>query len=139
MEIDMNYVKQAYALSASKKVLAKELYEQAVAKLVCKDYVLRIHDAHVDLSAIFGELWLLRNKNNGAFWNDWNLYAEANVAFNYANLSLGIKGKFFELARQIVADERRVEDIKLKKMTKQMDSILTATTVEKIRSKAGFR
>lgn len=127
----MNYVKQAYELAADKKVLAKELYEQAVTKLVSKTYTLRIYDAHTDLSAIFGELWLLKNKKDNAFLTDWSLYAEANVAFNYANLNYGISGRFIDLAKTLVAADKRVCNKQLAKMARQMNSVLTATTADK--------
>jgi hypothetical protein len=59
-------------------------------------------------------------------------YAEANVAFNYANFTLGIRGRFTELAKSLVAESECVDNAELKKMAKQMDSVLTATTEDKI-------
>ena len=124
---NMNYVKQAYELAADKKVLAKELYEQAVTKLVSKTYTLRIYDAHTDLSAIFGELWLLKNKKDNAFLTDWSLYAEANVAFNYANLTLGIGGRFKELALEVNESTHLIDEIELQAISDSLNFVLTDT------------
>lgn len=126
----MNYVKQAYELSADKKQHALALYKNAVVELVSKDYVLRVDDAHTELSAIFGQYWLMTQRGSGAFWLDSVLYAEANIAFNYANLTLGIDGRFIALAESLVDAEQRIGKKELKAMSKQMDSILTATTAK---------
>ena len=124
----MDYVKQAYELSSDKKQQAVSLYKNAVSELVNKNYVLRIDDAHTELSAIFGQYWLIANKSNGKFWLDKSLFAEANIAFNYANLTLGISGRFVALAESLVNAEQRISNKQLKAISKQMDSILTATT-----------
>lgn len=126
----MNEVKQAYALSETKKQAALTLYKQAVCALVQKDYVMRCDDAHTELSAIFGQSWLLANTSNSNGWFDGALYAEANIAFNYANLTLGIQNGFIGLAKQLVIAEQRIDDKKIYKYAKHMNSILTATTAE---------
>jgi hypothetical protein len=128
----MNYVKQAYALSDSKKQAALQLYKEAVVELVQKDYCMQVSDAHTELSAIFGTKWLFTQRESGMFWMDAKKYAEANVAFNYANFTLGISGRFTELAKSLVAESVRVSNGELKKMAKQMDSVLTATTEDRI-------
>lgn len=128
----MNYVKQAYELSADKKQQAIALYKNAVSELVHKDFVMRIDDAHTELSAIFGQHWLAMNRGAGAFWMDFALYAEANVAFNYANFNLSLEGRFVELAKSLVADEERISDCEIEDMSRQMNSILTATTAKKV-------
>ena len=126
----MDYIKQAYELDTAKKQHAIELYKRAVCELVHKDYVMREDDAHTELSAIFGVSWLCTMKSNGAFWLDRALYAEANVAFNYANFTLGTNNKFLATAKQLVAESERVSDKLLNKMNKQMNCYLTATTAE---------
>lgn len=126
----MNYIKQAYELDAVKKQSATSLYKDAVSELVRKDYVLRVNDAHTELSAIFGQNWLMINRDSGKFWLDSALYAEANIAFNYANLTLGIDGGFVNLAKSLVATDERISDKELQAMSKQMNSVLTATTAK---------
>lgn len=126
----MNYIKQAYELSADKKQHAIALYKRAIGELVHKDYVSRVNDAHTELSAIFGQYWLMTQRGSGAFWLDAALHAEANVAFNYANLTLGISGRFVALAKSLVSESERIEDKELKAMSKRMNSILTATTAK---------
>ena len=128
----MNYVKQAYELSAVKKQQALDLYKESVVELVNKNYVLRVSDAHTDLSSIFGTYWVFRNRGSGAFWKDTALYAEANIAFNYANLNLGISGGFIKLAKELVNKSERKSDKELEVFASYMDSILMATTAEYI-------
>jgi hypothetical protein len=128
----MDYIKQAFSLSNTKKQLANQLYKEAVMELVRKDYRAQDEDAHTDLSALFGIKWLYLHKGSGAFWLDAKLYAEANTAFNYANFRLGIRKQFIELATDLVADDERISDAELQLIAKQMDSILTGTTEEAI-------
>lgn len=126
----MNYIKQAYELSADKKQHAIALYKRSVGQLVNKDYVSRVVDAHTELSAIFGQYWLMTKRGSGAFWQDSALHAEANIAFNYANLTLGMSGMFVALAKSLVEDGDRIGERELEAMSRKMDSILTATTAK---------
>lgn len=131
----MNYVKQAFELSAPKKQHAIALYKLSLAELVHKDFERQINDAHVELSAIFGAYWVMQNRGSGMYWLNAELYAEANVAFNYANLQFGVEGKFMKLAKELVADSERLSDSEIAEIEKQMNCILTYTTAEKIRSR----
>ena len=131
-------VKQAYELSNEKKQHALYLYKKSVVELVNKNYEMRVDNAHTELSAIFGADWLYTMRSNGNFLRDMSLYAEANVAFNYANLTLGIGGRFVDLAKSLVADNERVDIATLKSMAKQMDSILTATKAEDFERNLSF-
>lgn len=128
----MNYVKQAYELSADKKLSAVEIYKQAVKEFVNKNYLRLCEDAQVDLSAIFGQRWLMKHRGGGAFWMDAALYAEANVAFNYANLTIGIENRFIDTAKEVVSKQDRLSDKQLKLLAAQMNCLLTATTVKKM-------
>lgn len=134
----MNHIKQAYELSADKKEHAIALYKQAVGELVNKNYVMRVKDAHTELSAIFGERWLMTKREGGAFWLDAALHAEANIAFNYANLTLGMSGGFITLAKSLVDDGERIGDKEIELMSNYMDSILTATTAKHFENRLAF-
>jgi len=125
-----NEVKQAYSLTNEKKQHALDLYKKAVIEMVNKNYEMRVDDAHTELSAIFGADWVFTMRSNGNFLFDASLYAEANVAFNYANFTLGINGEFIKLAKSLVSIEERVDDAILQSMSKKMNSVLTATTAE---------
>lgn len=127
----MNYVKQAYALDGNEKEVAKNIYKDAVEEFVNKNYKRRTYDAHTELSAIFGEMWVYRQIGDDGAKLSYELMAEANVAFNYANFTLGISGRFTEYAKELVAKANRVSDKELAAMTKQMNCMLTATTAEK--------
>lgn len=128
----MNYVQQAFELEDAKKEMAKHLYKQAVKKIANKNYVSEVDDAHTELSSLFGVSWLINNRRNVFFWVDSALYAEANIAFNYANFRLGARGKFVALAMELVEDKERISYSRLLKMGDEMNCILTATTEESI-------
>lgn len=130
----MDYVKQAFALSNDKKELALNLYKKSAAELVQKNYVMQVDDAHTELSAIFGEKWLVANSNGIDFFMNFNLYAESNIAFNYANFRLGTDKKFVKLAKELVSKSSRINDKQLNSMAKTMNYILTKTTAEKVRA-----
>ena len=125
----MDAIKQAYELSKEKKQHAITIYKRAVSELVHKDYVMGA-DAFVELSAIFGEYWVMTQRGSGKFWLDKALFAEANTAFNYANLNLGIQGGIVDLAKSLVATEERIDNKTLKQISKQMNYKLTRTTAD---------
>ncbi len=130
----MNYVKQAYELSSVKKQSALATYKQATTEFVNKNYLPQCDDPHVELGATFGLIWLMTQRSSGSFWKDAALYAEANVAFNYANLELGIRGKFITTAKELVSSSERISDKELKRIAKQMDCLMRGTSVEEIKS-----
>jgi hypothetical protein len=130
----MDYVKQAFALSNEKKELALTLYKKSVAELVQKDYEMQVDDAHTELSSIFGEKWLIANSNGIDFFMNFDLYAESNIAFNYANFRLGTDEKFVKLAKELVCKSARINDKQINSMAKTMNYMLTKTTAEQIRA-----
>jgi hypothetical protein len=128
----MDYVKQAFSISDEFKKVAVEMYKDSVREIVNKNYTFTHNDAHVELSTIFGLKWLSANKLDVFFWRNLANYAEANIAFNYANFLFYKKSKFIELSKQLVANDCRVNDIKLKNIAVQMNCVLTATSAEEI-------
>ena len=107
----IDHVQQAFSISQEHKEVALKLYKEAVSELVHKNYSPQHYDAHTDLSSIFGVKWMIKYHTSGSFWNDPVLYAEANTAFNYANLIHTNKNKFIELAKKLVIDEERLSEI----------------------------
>lgn len=126
----MDYFKQAFAISGKDKQAAEQLYKEAVKVLTNKSYVAKSRDAHTELSEIFGERWIKRHTNGSEVRFNAQLYAEANVAFNYANSVLGARGKFKELAKQQVAAGERVSDETLKDWCEHMNFWVTCTKAE---------
>ncbi len=129
----MDLIKQALSISDDKKLQAKMVYEMAVIKLVRKDSEL-VDDPHLELSGIFAELWMPLNRKDDFFNLDPHLYAESNVAFNYANCVLGARGKFVPLAKRLVDEENRLSNKDLEHYGSSMDCLVTATTPEHFRS-----
>ncbi len=128
----MDLIKQAFSISNADKEAAKKLYEESLRELVGKDFVRECKDAHVELSAIFGVRWLVMHKQNGQMFFTAKQYAEANVAFNYAHCVLGSGGKFLKTVKRVCVPEDCVSQLKLERMAKDMNSILTCTTANEI-------
>ena len=128
----MDLIKQAFSLEASKKQLAIEVYKTAVRGLVNKDYSMSVDDAHTELSSIFGQLWFAKQTTMGNYELNAQFYADTNVAFNYANFMLGTDDRFIKLSKDVLSEEHRVEDAKLKIYAKHMNCVLTATTAKAV-------
>jgi len=126
----MDYVKQAFSLSDLDKEMAKHLYVESVKEMAKKNYVPATSDAFVDLSALFGVRWLTHSMKHYGGMLGPRLYAEANTAFNYANLNYCGEETFIELAQSLVPTELRVGNRELRKIAKQMKFVLTKTTDE---------
>ena len=124
----MDYIKQALNMSDTNKNLAIKLYKEAVSQLANKNYIFKCADAHTELSAIFGVKWMLTKDLDDFFWLNKDTYAEANVAFNYANCMLGARNKFISLAKTLVADEERISNNQLSLIANQLNFLLTTTT-----------
>ncbi len=131
----MNYVKQAFAISSEQKEEAINLYKESVKELVNKEYISLGNDAHVELSAIFGIKWMSKRLTSGILMLDARFYADANVAFNYANLLNCKRDDFIKLAKSLVKNEERVDDNKLREIAMQMNCLLTCTTAADIIAK----
>lgn len=124
----MDLIKQAFSISNADKETAKRLYEESLRELVHKDAVHECNDAHTELSAIFGVRWLVMHKENGQIFFTAKQYAEANVAFNYANCVLGSGGKFLKTVHRVCNLEDCVSEAELRRMNKEMGCLLTFTT-----------
>lgn len=124
----MNQVVQAFSLSDTNKARAKELYAKSVKEMVSKGYMPSVDDAFVDLSVLFGVRWAHDRieQNDSVF--DPQLYAEANTAFNYANIHYREPQAFVALAKNLVPAAARVDDRQLRRYSKQMNYLLTRTT-----------
>lgn len=128
----MNEVTQAFELDVKKKADALAIYEEAVRVLVHKDYIAEADNAHTELSVLFGGRWFCVQLMAGTALMKDELLAEANVAFNYANIVLGVNGKYKEMAKRLVSDAERVSDAQLHEMQLQMHNVLTCTTAEDV-------
>lgn len=118
----MNELQKAYALNSKSKRMAVRVYKDALTELADSYGIWKSADAHTELSALFGVRWILLN---GLNFFDAESYAVANNAFNYANSELGITGRFYETAKEVLG-EQRCEDAKwIGKATNEMNSVLT--------------
>ena len=126
----MNYVQQAFSLSNQQKQKAHALYIESVKDLVNKNYVSATADAFTDLSAIFGMKWVMHGHPEFTHSFDRRLYAEANIAFNYASMHYHQAKDFFALAKRLVPSQSRISNRRLRKVASQMNCLLTATTPE---------
>ena len=126
----MDYVDQAFALSRDDKAKAISIYIQCVRELAHKSYRIRGDDPFVDLSSLFGERWLMDNGLMGFECLSAYACANANVAFNYANLRMGADGKFISTAKANLSAKERINNKLLSQYARSMDSLVTATTPE---------
>lgn len=117
----MNEVKKAFGIDDATKAQAAALYRKSVCKLVNKNYCAIDNDAHTELSAIFGEYWVAESRQ----LCDVKTLKFINNAFNYANFTLGIRGKFIATAQEVTAANERVSDNKLQAIAAQMNEVLT--------------
>ncbi len=131
----MNYVHQANTLSKIKKLKAEQLLKQALCEVVRKDYSPMHSDAFLDLSSLFGLKWLEEYQGKKLNSRDFNLYAESNNAFNYANLNRILKGYSINLVKHKVPDENRISDDEVKHILDQLCFLLTNTTDSKVEEK----
>ena len=128
----MNEVSRAYALDAENKQLALELYKKCAAIIISPHYRPACECAFTDLSAVFGMHWLAIKGGDTAFWQNAELYAESNVAFNYANLTLAITDRFVTLAKTLAPASMRVSDERIKQISRQLNQVLKNTTAERV-------
>lgn len=126
----MDYVEQAFSLSDEEKSQAVYIYTQCVKKLVNKNYVFRQNDYFTHLSSMFGQCWIFDSGFASKDHLDAESYAQANVAFNYANLQLGSDGKFIRTAKSILPSHKRVNNKKLSEISESMNYLVMATTAE---------
>lgn len=117
----MNEVKKAMAISSADKELAIMLYKASVTKIANKFFVRQEDDAHVELSVIFGQQWMFIKGEGFGIKN----IMQANNAFNYANIHLGMRGEFKKTATELVSAEKLVDSEKLATMTEEMSALLT--------------
>jgi hypothetical protein len=126
----MDYVNQAFALSRDDKAKALLIYTQCVKKFANKNYCFSGADPFVHLSSLFGERWLMDNGLMGFECLNAYACANANVAFNYANLRMGADGKFISTAKANLSAKERINNKLLSEYARSMDSLVTATTAE---------
>jgi len=131
----MNKIKQAFSICSQDKELAHEIYIESVKELVHKDYILTTEDAFVDLSAIFGMRWLSHRAVQCNTSYLIQLCAEANTAFNYANIHYRKPLDFVALAERVVPSAQRISDCQLWTIAAQMNHLLIATTSQAIRDR----
>jgi hypothetical protein len=131
----MDYVKQANSLSNDKKVKARQIFRESFCEVAHKDYYPSHNDALINLSTVFGLKWFSEFRNSDFESKSARLYAEANTAFNYANLDSMVKGNIIEILKFTVDDADRISDQKIKDIMTQLCFLLTNTTVAKVRER----
>lgn len=120
----MNLIQKAYSLSNEHKLRAKQIYKKALHNIARSFGDWDTSNAHTQLSAAFGELWVLYVEG-GQF--DYAAMCRANNAFNYANLELGVEGKIFVTAREVLdeAEYAAAHIFWLKRKACEFDAVVT--------------
>jgi hypothetical protein len=123
----MDYVAQADSISEDDKTQAINIYIQCVQEVAHKKYVPDYEDHMVEISSLFAQKWMIEN-GYGTSSLSASAYAKASVAFNFANLLMGIRGKFVIIAKEFLPKKNRVADKKLRQMACAMDYVVPRTT-----------
>ena len=134
----MDYVKQANTLSNDKKIKARQIFRESFCEVVHKDYHPSNNDALINLSTVFGLKWFSEFRNSDFESKSAILYAEANTAFNYANLDSIVKGNIMNILKFTVDDADRISDEKIQDIMRQLCFLLTNTTAAKVRERLGI-
>lgn len=122
----LNWIGQAYRLENSHKEIALHTYKGAtrilthskLRKILCKD--------NCSLDAMFIELWM-RNIEHHEHAEFLSKLTTARIAFNYANLTLGIGGRFKELALEVNESTHLIDEIELQAISDSLNFVLTDT------------
>jgi hypothetical protein len=134
----MDYVTQANSLAKDKKSKARQLFKESFLEVAHKGYAPLHHDALIDLSALFGVKWFAEFKNSEFESANATLYAEANTAFNYANLDSIVRGNIMAVLKHRIDDNNRISEEKINDIRKQLCFLLTNTTVSAVRENLGI-
>ncbi len=134
----MDYVNQANSLSDDKKTYAKKLYLSAIAKAVNKNYKPLHPNSFVDISTIFIMSWCEKFKFSGNYSSIPHLFAEANTAFNFANLDSLAKLNLINKLKHITKEQDIIDDEKIKILIMELGHLLTNTTIQKERQNENF-
>ena len=119
----MTEVQKAYGLNAKQKVVALQLYKAAIVELANNYGTWECDDAHTQLSAYFGVKWLAYM--GCATLYDKHNYEQANNAFNYANVVLGISGRFCKTAEDVLGESYKKHTQWVEDKAEEMDYLLT--------------
>ncbi len=121
-------VAQAHRLDEDQKELAKHIYRNAV-RLMTHASLRRVLNANQrELAQVFVQLWM-RSVDASKEENVSNI-ALAKIAFNYANLTLGINGGFLELARKVNDANQLIDDGELQVISDGLNFVLTDTGID---------
>lgn len=125
----MDKIKEAFAIEQKDKEIANRIFLEALKKIVNKNHLAMTEDPFVELSAIFGQLWLVECSQSTNDFFDVKMFAHSNTLFNYAHLSMGTNysDKFIKIAKSLVKSEDRISDESLLSMSKKMKFFLTVT------------
>ena len=125
----MDRIKEAFAIEQKDKEIANRIFLEAIRKIVNKNHIAMTDDPFVELSSIFGQLWLVECSQAASDFFDVKMFARSNTLFNYAHLSMGTNysNKFINIAKSLVKSEDRISDNDLLSMSKKMKFVLTVT------------
>lgn len=80
------------------------------------------------LEHVFNDLWL-RSVDKKDFLGA----AQANTAFNYANLSMGLNGGFIELAHQVNDPAHLISEEELRRIANSLNFVVTEAVPSKLK------
>lgn len=117
----------ANTLGAEKELIALKIFKEAVAVVANKSYIRPTPSDIVNISTEFGTRWV-QHFSCAKYEFVADRYAEANNAFNFANLESGAGAEFVSLAKELVPDDSRCNDSELKLIAQSLKYLLTCVT-----------
>ncbi len=108
----------------NEKDLALAIYKESVTRLGNKNFCYLDTDSCIALYNVFRSLWFMKHASTTQGMVDIEVVTSAYRAFNYANMTLGTRGRFVALAETLIPEADRRDRKALVKMSRQMNDII---------------
>jgi hypothetical protein len=113
-------VMRAMNLDDETKELALKCYKQSVTQFTNKHFMWLGDCAFTKLRELFLSKWMIEKYHSEFAGDITELNKETVDAFNYANIHLGMNGKFINTAKELVPTDSRVSDDRLEELSNDM-------------------
>ena len=114
-------VEEVYAIDEADEALALAIYALSVTKFANKNYKRHFDNAHTELAAMFQQHWICSKK----LFYGFEYLEQANFAFDFANLQLGVGGKFIKTAESLLDADEIADKQTIAAIAEEMNAILT--------------
>ncbi len=113
-------VEEVYAIDEADEALALAIYALSVTKFANKNYKRHFDNAHTELAAMFQQHWICSKQ----LFYGFEYLEQANFAFDFANLQLGVDGKFIKTAESLLDADEIADKDTIAAIAKEMNTLL---------------